>query len=210
MGNERVHDFIGEALILWATIDPIGTLALFAGLTAKQSAAHRQKTAFKAIFYSGAILFGAILVGQWILDHMGIRLISLQVAGGTILFLFGLQMIFGSGTMEEGLGKESGHDIAVFPLAVPSIASPGAILAVILLTDNKVYPLSDQMGTAAILFIILAITLAFMLWAGAILKVIGHNGAAVLVKIMGVLLAALSIELVMEALGIPQWVDPPG
>jgi multiple antibiotic resistance protein len=210
MTSEMIDNYIGDALILWATIDPIGTLALFAGVTSKQDAAHRRRTAIKAILYSGAILFGAMIVGQVLLDYMGIRLISLQVAGGTILFLFGLQMIFGSGSMEDSPGKEAGHDIAVFPLAVPSIASPGAILAVILLTDNNVYDVSEQFGTGAILLVILLITLAFMLAANPILRVIGNNGAAVLVRVMGILLAALSVEFVMEALRIPQWIEQAG
>ncbi len=86
---------IQDVLILWATIDPIGTLALFAAITAGVAPAERRKTAAKAIAYSAAILLSSIVIGQVILDGMGIKLNSLEVAGGAILFLFGLQMIFG-------------------------------------------------------------------------------------------------------------------
>lgn len=197
--------FIRDALILWTTIDPIGTLAIFTAITSKLDASQRKKTAWKAILYSTAILLGAIVLGQVLLSSMGIRLLSLQVAGGIILFLFGLQMVFGSGVTSNQTTEEPGHDIAVFPLAVPSIATPGAILAVILLTDNHVYSIPTQATTAAILLGILAITLVCMLAATPILKVIGMNGASILVRVMGMILAALSTEFVMEALHIPQW-----
>lgn len=197
--------FLRDALILWTTIDPIGTLAIFTAITSKLDATQRKKTAWKAILYSAAILLGAIVLGQVLLSAMGIRLLSLQVAGGVILFLFGLQMVFGSGVTSSQTTEEPGHDIAVFPLAVPSIATPGAILAVILLTDNHLYSIPTQATTAAILLGILAITLVFMLAATPILKVIGMNGASIMVRVMGMILAALSTEFVMEALHIPQW-----
>jgi multiple antibiotic resistance protein len=202
--------FIRDALILWATIDPIGTLAIFASLASKQDERQRRITALKAVLYSGVILLGAIVVGQKLLDAMEIHLMSMQVAGGIILFLFGLQMIFGSGPMGDGFSKEPGHDIAVFPLAVPSIASPGAILAVILLTDNDIYTIPQQFGTAAVLVVILLVTLVFMLAANPILRLIGNNGASILVRVMGIILAALSVEFVMEALRIPQWIGQAG
>jgi len=197
--------FIRDALILWTTIDPIGTLAIFTAITGKLDAKQRQKTAWKAILYSAAILLGAIVIGQVLLSSMGIRLLSLQVAGGIILFLFGLQMVFGSGVTSVPTAEEPGHDIAVFPLAVPSIATPGAILAVILLTDNHLYSIPMQATTAAILLGILAVTLVCMLAATPILKVIGINGASILVRVMGMILAALSVELVLGALGLEKW-----
>ena len=202
--------FFRDALILWATIDPIGTLAIFSALASKQDDAQRRKTAVKAVIYSGAILLGAIVVGQKLLDAMEIRLDSMQLAGGIILFLFGLQMVFGSGPMSSGPSKEPGHDIAVFPLAVPSIASPGAILAVILLTDNDVYSIPQQFGTAAVLVGILLVTLVFMLAANPILRLIGQNGAAILVRVMGIILAALSVEFIMNALHVPEWMQNAG
>lgn len=195
-----------DAAMLWATIDPIGTLAVFAALTVRLSATERRNVALRATAYAAVILIGAIVLGQIVLDEMGIRLISLQVAGGLILFLFGLQMVFGSEMESAASQPESGHDLAVFPLAVPSIASPGAIMAAIVLTDNDLYNVAQQATTAAVLLGVLAITCTFMLLSGPILRVIGRNGAAILVKVMGMVLAALSVELVMQALGIEKWV----
>ena len=126
-----LEKYIQDALIIWATIDPIGTMALFTALTAHLSPAKRRQTAYKTIIYAGAVLLGSIVIGQVILSAMGIRMVSFQLAGGIILFLFGLQMIFGSGSQPSS--QEPEHDIAVFLLAIPATATPGAILAVILL-----------------------------------------------------------------------------
>jgi multiple antibiotic resistance protein len=192
--------------MLWATIDPIGTLALFAALTPAATAAERRSIALRATLYSAIILIASIVIGQVILSGMGIRLISLQAAGGVILFLFGLQMIFGTGMQPPSAQPEAGHDLAVFPLAVPSIASPGAIMAAIVLTDNDLFTIMQQVTTAVVLLGVLGITCVLMLFSGPILRVIGRNGAAILIRVMGMLLAALSVELIMEALGIERWV----
>ena len=193
-----------DALILWATIDPIGTLAIFSGLTAGMTAARRRRTALRAIAYAMAVLLGAILAGQLLLDAMGIRLSAFQLAGGIILFLFGLQMIFGS--LEVDAERESDHDLAVFPLAIPATASPGAILAVILLTDNQIYPLPTQLTTAAITVVILLVTLLLLLLSAPIMRLLGRGGASILTRIMGMVLAALSVELILEALATRPWV----
>ncbi|WP_348675910.1 MarC family protein [uncultured Abyssibacter sp.] len=193
---------IRDALILWATIDPIGTLAIFASITGGLTEAARRRTALKAVLYAGCILVGAVVIGQVLLTAMGIRLVSLQVAGGIILFLFGLKMVFGTPLTQQATEGEPGHDIAVFPLAVPSIATPGALMAVIILTDNHVYPIQVQLATTGVMLLVLLATFLFMLAAGRIIAAIGQNGSAILVRVMGMLLAALSIELVMEALNI--------
>ncbi len=197
---------IQDALIIWAVIDPIGTMALFTGLTAGLSPAARTRTAVKAILYAAAVLVGSIVVGQLILTAMGIQLISFQVAGGLILFLFGLQMIFRSESPSPAPGEpEPEHDIAVFPLAIPATATPGAILAVILLTDNHVHPIGVQLGTTLVTLAILGVTLLLMLLSGRIIRVIGLAGASILTRVMGMILAALSVELVMNALGVERW-----
>ncbi len=200
MIDKVIHDF----LIIWATIDPIGTMALFAGMTVKFSAKERRKTAYKTIFYAALILIGAIIVGQLLLGAMGISLISFQVAGGVILFLFGLQMIFSNDNQEKT--REPLHDIAVFPLAIPATASPGAILAVILITDNNVYTIQDQAITSLTMLSVLTVTLILLIFSGGIIRIIGIGGASLLTRIMGMILAALSVEFVMEAIGISKWV----
>ena len=201
MLDKILHDF----LIIWATIDPIGTMALFVGLTAKLTPQQRRRVAIKTIIYAALILLGAIIIGQLLLGAMGISLLSFQVSGGVILFLFGLQMIFSNDSSEAS--TEPRHDIAVFPLAIPATASPGAILAVILITDNNVYAIQEQVVTAATMLLVLAATLVLLIFSGAIIRVIGSGGASLLTRIMGMILAALSVEFVMEALGVARWVE---
>src|SRR5213592_2093553 len=125
-----------DVLMLLVTIDPIGTVALFVPLTAALTVRERRAIARKAVFVAGAVLLGFLVAGEILLAHLGIHLLSFQLAGGVILFLFGLQMVFGRGVLSEHAVAEPGHDVAVFPLALPAIASPGAITAVVLLTDN--------------------------------------------------------------------------
>ena len=144
------------------------------------------------------------MAGQIILDAIGIHLRSLKVAGGMILFLFALQMLFGRVDAEAG-APEPGRDLAVFPLAVPCIAGPGAIMAVILLTDNDVYTVTEQAETGVVLLVVLLLTYLLLLFSDAILRVIGRQGAAILVRVMGIILASLAVEIVLTALGVASW-----
>jgi len=189
---------------IWTTIDPIGNVAIFAGLTAALTRAERRRTALRASLYAAVILVVAVVAGQIILDAIGIRLHSLKVAGGIILFLFALQMLFGRLDSNAG-SPEPGRDLAVFPLAVPSIAGPGAMMAVILLTDNDVYTVPQQAETGVVLLVVLLVTYIFLRFSDIILRVIGQQGAAVLVRVMGIILASLAVEIVLTALAVGSW-----
>jgi multiple antibiotic resistance protein len=196
MGEKAIRD----AMMLWATIDPIGTMALFLAVTASASAGERRRIALRATLYAAVILIGSIVVGQLVLDALGISLASLEIAGGIILFLFGLQMIFGPAGQQAAQEPEADHDLAVFPLAVPSIASPGAIMAAILLTDNDKYTAAEQALTGAILIGVLAATYLLMRWAEVFHRILGKNGAAILIRVMGMLLAALAVEMAIKGI----------
>jgi len=189
---------------IWTTIDPIGNVAIFAGLTASLTRAERRRTALRASLYAAVILVVAVVAGQIILDAIGIRMHSLKVAGGLILFLFALKMLFGGLDSKTG-SPEAGRDLAVFPLAVPSIAGPGAMMAVIVLTDNDVYTVPEQAETGVVLLVVLLVTYIFLRFSDIILRVIGQQGAAVLVRVMGIILASLAVEIVLTALAVGSW-----
>ena len=193
-------------MTLWATIDPIGSLALFVGLTASLSRADRRRVAARSIIYAAVILVVTVVIGQFVLDAIGIHLLSLKLAGGLILFVLSLKMLFGE-MRTSATVDDPGRDIAIFPLAVPSIAGPGAITAAIVLTDNDVYTVPEQTLTAVMLLAVLVITYVMFLLSEQVLRVIGRSGASILVRIMGIILAALSVELVMGALGIGVWAN---
>ena len=188
---------------IWTTIDPIGNVAIFAGLTAALTRAERHRTALRAVLYATVILVVAVVAGQIILDAIGIRMHSLKVAGGIILFLFALKMLFGG--LDKPGSPEAGRDLAVFPLAVPSIAAPGAMMAVIMLTDDDVYTVSEQFETGVVMLVVLLVTYIFLRFSDAILRVIGQQGAAVLVRVMGIILASLAVEIVLTALSVGDW-----
>ena len=163
----------------------------------------RRRTALRAVLYATVILVVAVVAGQIILDAIGIRMHSLKVAGGIILFLFALKMLFGG--LDKPGSPEAGRDLAVFPLAVPSIAGPGAMMAVIVLTDNDVYTVPEQAETGVVLVVVLLVTYIFLRFSDFILRIIGLNGAAVLVRVMGIILASLAVEIVLTALAVGDW-----
>jgi multiple antibiotic resistance protein len=199
---------IKDFVTIWTTVDPISNVALFAGLTASLTPIKRRRVAFRASIYAAIILVVAVVAGQIILDAIGIHLHSLKVAGGIILFLFGVQMLFGKLDSNSAV-PETGRDLAVFPLAVPAIAGPGAMMAVILLTDNDVYTIPQQAETGVVLLVVLFMNFVLLILSNAILRVIGRQGAAVLVRVMGIILASLAVEIVLSTLAVGSWGPAP-
>jgi multiple antibiotic resistance protein len=192
--------------MIWVTIEPVSTAVLFATLTGRLSREEQHRVAFKATTYSAAILLASIVGGQILLSAMNIQLISLQVAGGVILFLFALQVIFGK-TASFTEQPEAGRDIAVFPLAIPSIVGAEAIMVVVVLTDYHLYTFTFQALTSLMALLVLLATWGMMLLATRILRVIGQSGAMIIERVNGMILAALAVELVMEALGVARWIN---
>jgi multiple antibiotic resistance protein len=188
-----------DAITLWATIDPIATVPIFLAVTRQQTAAARRRIALRAVVISAVILLAFIVVGQLLLEDLGIQLTSFQIAGGVILFIFGLRMIFETEQEQSSHSAptESGFDPAVFPLAMPSIASPAAIMAVVVLTDNHRFSLRHQAVTTGVMLVIMAITFVFLLAAGRIHRLIGETGAQIVIRVMGLILSALAVEMVV-------------
>ncbi len=180
-------------IYFFAVIDPIGTLPVFVAATKQQEAAARRKVALLAILASTLILLFFIVAGEIILDAMQIPLPAFQIAGGIVLFLFALTMIFGEAKPEHEV-KLAGNikERAIFPVAVPSIASPGAMLAAVMLTKNNVYTLWEQTQTALVMLCVLLITLVLLLCANGIIRIIGDMGANVISRVMGLILASLA------------------
>ncbi|WP_016957567.1 MarC family protein [Catenovulum agarivorans] len=196
--DNLVHKFV----LLWAVIDPIGTIPVFIAVTAAlKTTAEKNKVAIKAIVIAALVLVFFVVLGEILLDAMDIPLPAFQVAGGVVLFLFALTMIFGDSKPEQELGLvDKAHNAAVFPLAIPSIASPGAMMAAVLLTDNHRFSLVEQTITTGIILVILLITLVLMLAANKIVKLIGETGASVISRVMGLILSAVAMNAVLSGL----------
>lgn len=191
--------FIRDTAVLFATIDPIGSVLVFVAVTRNLAAEERRRIALRAVVIAGAILLGFMVLGEILLNAMHVGLHSFQIAGALFLFFFGAQLTFGRGS-HGSLAPEPGHDIAVFPLALPAIASPGALTAAVVLTNNDVYSISMQVMTAVALVLVLGITYGMLRAAGLIHRVLGNAGAAVLIRVMGLILASLAVEMLVDAL----------
>jgi multiple antibiotic resistance protein len=195
---------VREFIALWVVIDPIGSIPVFIAVCAGLSAAAQRKVAIRAIVVSAAILLFFLVGGQVLLEALEIHLAAFQIAGGIVLFLFALTMIFGESKVEEETRQinPNASDLAIFPLAVPSIASPGAMLAVVMLTDNHRYSVAEQMITAATMLTVLALTLLMFFMAAPILRVIGSSGASVVSRVMGLILASVAVDNILRAVTI--------
>ena len=192
--NELLFDFV----TLWVTVDPIGTVPLYLSVTKEMPSAARKRAAVRATAIAFFLLAGFLYLGQYLLEAMRINLLSFQIAGGIVLFLFALTMIFEK-TFGQAPAMDEGHDVAVFPLAMPSIATPGALLAAVVLTDNNTHSFLRETFTCAIMVLVLAATLVLMLLGDRIIRLIGKSGANVLSRVMGMILAAVAVQMVYSA-----------
>jgi multiple antibiotic resistance protein len=193
---------IKEFIALWVVIDPIGSIPIFIAVTAGLSIGEKRSIAVKATVISAAILMFFLVAGQFLLEALEINLQAFQIAGGIVLFLFALTMIFGDSKIDDEKKQISGNasHLAVFPLAVPSLASPGAMLAVVMLTDNHRYTIAEQVFTAGAVLAVLAITLLLFLMANPIQRLIGDAGASIVSRVMGLVLASVAVDNILIAL----------
>jgi multiple antibiotic resistance protein len=202
-----------ELITLFVVIDPIGTLPVFIYATANIPPELHRQFAIRAVLVAGAVLLAFLIGGQFLLEQLGLRLGSFQVAGGIVLFLFALTMIFGDPKPEKEI-EAAGRDHlagAVFPVAMPSIASPGAMLAIVILTDNHSNPVVEQVVTAGLLMLVLVFTLVLLLLAGKIGQLMGTTGASVISRVMGIILATVAVDATfggLEALGLLNLAPP--
>ncbi|MBV1926023.1 MAG: MarC family protein [Rhodobacteraceae bacterium] len=199
-------DLIERFVTLWVVIDPIGTVPVFIAVTAGMEQVARRKTALQAALVSVGILLFFLIFGQLLIDALDIGLNSFQVAGGVVLFLFALTMIFGESKPEteqrqsESDSKSNEPSPGIFPLAVPSLASPGAMLAIVMLTDNSQHGILEQSITAIIMVCVIAVAFVLMLFADPIIRLIGLAGSAIVSRVMGMILASVAANAVLSAL----------
>ena len=188
-------------LFLIAVIDPIGTVPVYLEATKEYDARHKRKVAIRSSLIAFCILLFFIVVGQLILEGMEVSLNAFQISGGVILFLFALTMIFGEGKPEDEKSHISDYkQVSIFPIAIPSIASPGAIMAVVLMTNNHLYTIQQQAVTTALVLTVIILTSLLLLAASAVQKRIGSYGITVISKIMGLILASYAVQSILSGL----------
>ena len=195
-------DIARQFITLFVVIDPIGTLPVF--LFAAQGVPRKlhRRLAIRAVAVAALVLIAFLVVGQVLIEGLGLRLGSFQIAGGLILFLFALSMIFGHTKPEREIEEAERDHMAgaVFPLAMPSIASPGAMLAIVILTDNRSNSLAEQAVTTGLLLVVLLLTLGVLLMASHVQRLIGATGASVVSRVMGLILATVAVDSVLGGL----------
>ncbi len=194
-------DYISIFIFFFAVIDPIGTIPIFIALTAKYDAQSKRKIAAISILAATGVLVFFIVAGEFILSAMNIPLSAFQTAGGIILFLFALTMIFGDGKPGEEIKLVNNiNETAIFPLAIPSIASPGAMLTAVLLTENSQFSFIQQLQITSVLLSVLLITFFLMLLASKIHRLIGDSGASIISRVMGMILASVAAANTLEGI----------
>jgi multiple antibiotic resistance protein len=200
----EIQQILSNFVLLWAVIDPIGTVPVFISATKHHTHEERKQIALVASATAIGILLLFIFVGESMLSAMGVPILAFQISGGIVLFLFALTMIFGESKPEaEADDIRKSHDVAIFPLATPSIASPGAMMAVVLMTQRDLHTIDEQVVTTFLMIVVVVAAYGLMRCAGLISRTIGEGGASVVSRVMGMILASVAAAEVLE--GIKQY-----
>ena len=199
--------FISSLITFFVVIDPPGCAPIYAGLSASASAAQKRAMAIRAVGVSAAILFVFALFGEALLKGLGISLASFRIAGGIMLFLIALEMVFEKRTerREDRAAKVASdpeaEDVSIFPMAMPMIAGPGSIASVMLLMSRN-SGIERSLVVLGAMVTILLLTLVALLAAGPIMRILGAKIEAVITRLLGVLLAALAVQFVLDGLSV--------
>lgn len=197
--------FLSAFITMFVVIDPPGCAPIYAGLTKGATQAQRRNMAIRATAIAGAILLLFALFGEALLGALHIELDSFRIAGGLMLFLIALDMVFEKRTQrrEERAEKIAAtpevEDVSVFPMAMPMLAGPGAIASIMLLM-SKSNGTEGTLVVLAALLLVLIITLAALVAAGPLMRLFGDRVEAVITRLLGVLLAALAAQYVIDGL----------
>ncbi len=196
--------FLSAFAVLFVIIDPPGCAPIFATLTRGTSKRHQRIMAFKSVTVAAGILFVFAFFGEIIFHALGIDFNALRIAGGIMLFIIALQMVFEQRTesretrAEETLeANPNPEDISVFPMGIPMIAGPGTIASLLLLMSNA-EGTGDVTSILAALGAVLLITLISFLIAGFLMKLMGKTFTNVLTRVLGFLLASLAAQFIID------------
>ncbi|HEY0412044.1 MAG TPA: MarC family protein [Allosphingosinicella sp.] len=199
--------FVSAFVTFFVVIDPPGCAPIFAGLTREAPAGERRMMALRSVAVAAGILLFFGLLGEDLLRHLGISLAAFRIAGGIMLFLIALEMVFERRTQrrehraQEVSADPQHDDVSVFPMAIPMIAGPGSIASVMLLMARS-DGLTESLTVLAALAAILVLTLLSLLAAGTLMRLLGHRMEAMLTRLLGVILAALAAQFVIDGISV--------
>lgn len=195
--------FANALTTLLVIISPIEAAAIFAGLSPHYSPEQFKRTAYRATFVAAGLLYFFGFCGHAFLESLGIGIPSFRIAGGILLFITASRMLFGYHPAPD-LAKENENpnqqsDIAVFPIAIPLLAGPGSITATILLM-SRTHEIAEKLSIATALLVTLVVSFGCLISARLLQKTIGKNGIDIMSRVMGVILAAMSVQFVADGL----------
>jgi multiple antibiotic resistance protein len=197
--------FVSAFITLFVVIDPPGCAPIYASMTTDANARQRRSMAIRAVIVAGGILLVFALFGEALLSALHIELNSFRIAGGIMLFLIALDMVFEKRTerreqrAQDVIDDPEIEDVSIFPMAMPMIAGPGSIASVMLLVSQN-SGLDRALTILGALLAVLLLTLAALLTAGPLMKLLGSKAEAVITRLLGVLLAALAAQFVIDGL----------
>ena len=197
--------FISALVTFFVVIDPPGCARIFASLTAGTPAAHRRVMAIRSTVVASLILVLFAAFGEQFLGSMGISLDAFRIAGGIMLFMIAIDMVFEKRTerresrAEDVKANPDHDDISIFPMAIPMIAGPGSIASVMLMTARS-HGIEQSLTVLAALAVVMIVTLVSLLAAGPLMKALGYKVEAMITRILGVVRAALSAQLLIEGI----------
>ena len=197
-------DYALNALVtLFVVVDPIGIAPAFLSVTHGLPAPARRGVGYRAAMIAAIILIGTALIGNWLLARLGIGLPAFRISGGILLFVIAGEMVFGIRPTREARQAEQAieehvRNIAAFPLAIPLIAGPGAITATLLLAGQTKADPASLLTLVGIIIVMAAVCAIVFLFAGGVSRLLGVTGNVVLSRLLGVVLAALAVQFVID------------
>jgi multiple antibiotic resistance protein len=196
--------FISAFATFFVVIDPPGCAPIFASLTSGATVQHRRAMAFRSVLVAGAILLAFAIFGEAFLRALGISLDAFRIAGGIMLFLIALEMVFEKRqerreNRAEDVKARAAEDVSIFPMGIPMIAGPGSIASAMLLT-GRADGLEQGLTVLGALALVLILTLLALLMAAPLMRLIGHKMEAMITRLLGVILAALAVQFVIDGI----------
>lgn len=201
-----VLEYLVSAFVtLLVVVDPAGLAPIFLSLTQGYPRSARRRVGLRGCFIAFAILAGTALIGDWLLRQLGISLPAFRIAGGLLLFAIAFEMLFSlrkerdSKDAEQAIEKHM-RNIAAFPLAIPLMAGPGAITATVLLAGRAGGDPATLAALIAVIAVVIAICMLVFLFADRVERLLGVTGNVVLSRLLGVILAALAVQFVIDGI----------
>lgn len=198
--------FLSAFIALFVLVDPIGSSGIFAVMTRRMDGTVSRRIAFKAVIIAAILLIIFGFIGAWLLGKLGITLAAFRIGGGILLFVTAFRMIMGYHDPDQIDSEKSSYgrddNIAVFPLAIPLLAGPGCMTAVLLHMTANPGDVGSKMAVIAAIIAVQIVALCFMLGSKKLIKIIGETGNSILARVLGILLAALAVQFVADGVKV--------